>query len=132
MWSRPVDPYVEAANTVIFENTSYLNSDVDVKGPPAKDDCRSKVILSPVVYRAAAVAKAKLGLLEDTRANRLIVDSEIRKWMRDLGMRPTHIVRYAPLAVEVTLIATDEEIAAAGIRHTATFQERKPGKTQIW
>lgn len=116
---------------IVRGNEAYLTSDEDGEGD-AKVVPTGPSGLSPVVFRGAAAVKAKLGLLDDTRANRLIIDSEVRKWMAGLGMRPSHIVRFAPMAVEVALIPTDDELFAAKFRRSNLVRRRKGAPMLSW
>jgi len=64
--------------------------------------------------------KSKIGFIRETEANRLVVGRLVRDYMNAMGMRPSHICRHAPMAVELYFVPTDVEIAAAEIRRTRT------------
>jgi len=68
-----------------------------------------------IVHRAAAHLKVKFGLLTNSAANRLLLSEEVRKWMlEEVRMRPSHVVKYYPLAVELALLP--DECASRAIR----------------
>jgi hypothetical protein len=71
------------------------------------------------VVKAAALAKAKFGLVSDTPANQLMLSDFIRKAMTEHGIRPSHIVQLYPLAVALALCPSESEIQAARLQASA-------------
>lgn len=65
-----------------------------------------------VVTRAVAYVRAKIGLPKRTAANELVVRRLVSEFLKDLGVRPTHQMRIAPIAVEVSFMPTRSDILA--------------------
>ena len=115
-------PRDEVADEVVrryVESTRSINDsddEEDNKTPPTGTRCQR---------RAIEVVRAHLGPLKCSEANRLVVGRKIREAMRDMGMRPSHIQYYAPVAVELYFIPTDQEVLADRIRHCSATKTRK-------
>lgn len=76
--------------------------------------------------RAIEHARVKLGALSESAANRIIVSEVIRKHMLDdMGMRPSHVSKYYPVAVAVYFIPTSGDILAYDVHRTARAKIRK-------
>jgi hypothetical protein len=72
---------------------------------------RRRGLRSRIVVRAITNIRAKVGFMEETPANRLVVSREFRKWAGDdgVGMRPTHIDHFTPHVVAFYFLKTAEE-----------------------
>lgn len=74
--------------------------------------------------RAVEHAYYKLGRLRESAANRLVVDRVIRGYMTDvLLMRPSHVMFYAPVAVELYFVPTKMEVVAYSVRTSTAKAE---------
>jgi hypothetical protein len=67
-------------------------------------------------------ARCDVGILSDNKANRIVVGEVIRKFMKNRGVRPSHISRQYPLAVEAYFLNSETDAIVAGIRDTAHYQ----------
>jgi len=78
---------------------------------------------------AVAHARTQLGLLSDTEANRRVVSETVRKFMREHGMRPTHISAWFSQAVEVYFLMSVDDRELSELRDTKFFRAwRRPGR----
>lgn len=78
-----------------------------------------------IVAQAAAHVRAKRGLLKETPANRLLVDRDVRYYMKDRKMRPSHIAHFHPLAVELYFIPTDSDLMAVRLQKLPEVRSAK-------
>lgn len=128
-WPPPLptagDLYVEE---YISHSSKPPEEEAEGPRPPAP-------VKGPRCERYAVMeAKAKLGYLEESKANRLVADRVLRACMTDMGMRPSHIAWHAPLALELFFVPTDRELLAHQARHAMLKRERQsllqqePGK----
>lgn len=62
--------------------------------------------------KVVAIAKAEFGYLQRTEANRLMVRKFMRDFMRDRGMRPTHIAHHLDVSVACFFIPSDQDLLA--------------------
>lgn len=84
-----------------------------------------------MVMRAANHAVQKHGLVQDSDANRLMLSDTIRKYMREAGMRPSHIRATYGLSVELALTPTKDEVFSAAVRKSRAVRLRKSAMV-IW
>jgi len=70
-------------------------------------------------------ARVKYGFMKDSIANRLVARRFILDAFRERGMRPAHIRRCLPLAIEVAMTPMDSEILAVAIRASNAFRQRR-------
>lgn len=75
--------------------------------------------------RVAHLAKAKVGLLSNIKANELVYARICREEMIKHGVRPSHIAHQVPLAVAACFIPLDSDFLAASIRSCAGMVERR-------
>jgi len=103
-WYLRRDVYSESAEWWRQTVLDYEENDPDA---PLETGNRSQITI-----RAVAHARTELGLLGDSLANRLVVSDVVRKFMKNHGMRPTHISAMFQLAVEVYFLRStgDEEL----------------------
>nr|UUW21097.1 MAG: p33 protein [Sanya tombus-like virus 4] len=73
---------------------------------------------SGIVAEAVAHCHAIVGALGDNKANRLVVSDVVRRFMREHGMRPTHILERYPMAVEAYFMASPSEMMASKARRS--------------
>lgn len=106
------------------EDIAPLDEQADVDGMMANPVPASFSLGSRFVRLAASVVKAKVGfsVMEDTKANRMVISREFRRWALDRGVRPAHIAAAEPMVIEATLIPTRYELAAAVVRASAARQ----------
>lgn len=98
------------------EEPSDITDDLVPEGKPSRiEGCR---------LRAVDAARAKLGDLRETAANRLVVSRVIRDTMSEWGMRPSHVAFYAPTAVELYFIPTEQMVVAKQIRDSRVKAEQ--------
>jgi len=67
---------------------------------------------------AVAHARAKIGVVADNAANRMVVSRVIRDYMSGRAMRPSHVAFYAPVAIELYFIPTSQDVLAMGIKRS--------------
>lgn len=73
---------------------------------------------------AAAHVRSKIGLPKRSEANDLVVARLARDFLVERGVRPTHIQRIAPIALEFVYIPNDDDIFAAQLRQTRAVLEQ--------
>jgi hypothetical protein len=70
-------------------------------------------------------ARTKVGEMRDTTVNRLVASEVIRKFMSEtLGMRPSHVARFAPVAIEMYFVPSESRVMAGRIRRTQAVRNR--------
>jgi len=57
-----------------------------------------------IVRLTVAHLRAELGLLTDNTANRLVVSHAARRFMKEHGLRPTHVAKYFTFAIEAYMM----------------------------
>jgi hypothetical protein len=62
--------------------------------------------------KVVSIAKAEFGYLNRTQANRLMVRKFMRDFMRERGMRPTHIAQHLDVSVACFFIPSDQDMIA--------------------
>jgi hypothetical protein len=79
-----------------------------------EDNSISALQVKPTRFRAFVVriAKGEFGLLRRTRANQLMVQKFMRDYMREHGVRPSHIGLHLPMCVACFFIPSKQEIEA--------------------
>jgi hypothetical protein len=75
--------------------------------------------------RVAHIAKAQVGLLDNTKANELVYSRLCRDEMVKHGVRPSHIAHMVPLAVAACFIPLDSDFLAASLRRSDLMKERR-------
>jgi len=69
-------------------------------------------------WRAVMAVRAKVGLMTENSANRLVAGRLIREAMVEDGMRPSHIARMAPVALELYFIPYETDKVASLVRNS--------------
>lgn len=90
------------------------------------DECPESV--SPyghMVTKYRLWARAQFGLLEDTKANRMVLSEAIRRQMREDNVRDADISRYFTTCVELALVPTRQDIRGRRIGANRTARARK-------
>lgn len=82
----------------------------------------AKCSMSRLIRISVDQARCDVGLLSDNKANRIVVGEVIRKFMKNRGVRPSHISRQYPLAVEAYFLNSETDALVAGIRDTTLYQ----------
>ncbi|CAA64247.1 hypothetical protein [Leek white stripe virus] len=78
------------------------------------------------IVKVAMAAKSQVGLLGNSRANELVYARLCREEMVKHGVRPSHIARMVPLAVDChCFIPMDEDIMAAEMMRTDVMRSRR-------
>jgi hypothetical protein len=95
-------------------------SGVDVAYDPEIPDGRHRF-----AYYMGGLAKGEFGLLERTKANKLVVQHWIRDKMKEHGVRPAHIPNLLPIAVAVAFLPTKADKLAAQILASGTMAEKE-------
>lgn len=97
--------------------------------------CEDKVHRARFGTIAAAVAACKMelpGISIETTANRLVAHRFLRKYMQEIGMRPTHIAAQLPLAIECVFVPNINEIEAMKFRQSHAFINRREEGSRIY
>nr|CBA35009.1 RNA-dependent RNA polymerase, p82 [Beet black scorch virus] len=104
-----------------------IHEDVDLVSDPTHKDIKRVRASRRVSYavRVAHVAKSKVGLLANTKANELVYSRLCRDEMVTHGVRPSHIAHAVPLAVAACFIPLDSDFLAASIRNCQEMEERR-------
>ena len=119
----PIDESVASHHLSVIDNYELEESDKLEEGRvPAKQRNRFAAFV-------ARQAKAEFGLPKRTEANRLVVQKFCRDFMREHGVRATHISHLLPIAVELTFVPTESDVFAAKLRgtHTLAVREHEAG-----
>jgi hypothetical protein len=109
-----------------------IHTGVDSYDGDATDVCEvarvgGKRVASPICIIAVQEARCRLGICNDNKANRLMIGKFIRDWMRERGMRPSHIAKYSVIALECYFVPTEAEVFAAEIRSAAQARRAAMG-----
>lgn len=107
-------------------NGGVGEGDAQVSSVPALNSgARRDPALRMRIARAAAMeVKAKVGLLKDTEANNLVAGRIIRDYLKERGLRPSHIAQIAPIATVLALMPMRADVEARKMRATAQAYER--------
>ncbi len=102
------------------------SKDADLLPDPHSEDTKNVRSSRRISYavRVAHLAKAKVGLLTNTKANELVYARLCRDEMIKHGLRPSHIAHSVPLAVAACFIPLDADFLAASIRNGVELKER--------
>ena len=76
-----------------------------------------------LVRIAVAHARVELGLLSNTPANVMVVSDVIRKFMKNHGLRPTHISAHFPTAVRVYFLRSSMDDELHNMCRSAAYQK---------
>lgn len=82
--------------------------------------------------KVVAIAKAEFGHLQRTEANRLMVRKFMRDFMRERGMRPTHIAQHLDVSVACFFIPSDQDILAHQVGATREAHTRDGLINTLW
>ncbi len=74
--------------------------------------------------RVAHLAKAEVGLLNNTKANELVYKRICREEMIKHRVRKSHIAHNLPIAVAACFVPLDEDFLASSIRQSSQMKER--------
>jgi len=101
--------------------------DADLFADPADEGVRRVKSHKRISYavRVAHLAKAKVGLLANNKANELVYARLCRDEMIKHGVRPSHIAHQTPLAVAACFIPLDSDFLAASIRQCAEMKDKR-------
>lgn len=77
-----------------------------------------------LVTRVAIELKVKFGSCEDNSSNSLMMSDYARKYMADMGVRPTHITQAYPVAVRLALTPSASDILSAQMTGTKAYTSR--------
>jgi hypothetical protein len=95
---------------------SYANTFED------DDDKQATETTKRLVRLTVAHCRVRLGLLSNSTANRKVVSEVVRAYMIERGVRPTHISRHFPKAVEAYFLANDDDIELSSLRRTRALR----------
>jgi hypothetical protein len=82
--------------------------------------------------RLINVAKVEFGLLQRTESNRLMVRKFLRDYMREHGMRPTHIVQHLDVSTACFFIPSGQDILAHQLGASREAITREGMINTIW
>jgi hypothetical protein len=99
-----------------------------------EDSSFSQGQVNPTRFRAKVVriAKGEFGLLQRTKANQLMVQKFMRDYMRDHGVRPTHIGLHLPYCVHIFFVPSRQEIEAHQLNAAREVHERENMMGEVW
>lgn len=92
---------------------SYLEKETDEKDIDFAQGSRSKIVRATICH-----LRTEIGLISDTKANRLIVSDRARAYMKTKGMRPTHISKFFQHAVDFYFLMTEDDRELMLVRKT--------------
>jgi hypothetical protein len=75
-----------------------------------------------IIRLAVAHMRTELGLLNDTTANRMVASEVVRKYMKNHGMRPSHISYQFPTAVEAYFLRSSRDEQLRMMRQSAAYR----------
>jgi hypothetical protein len=126
--SRSDTPSANLCVTQYIEDASFLEEEEDEKdGVEADNKEKKKFNHKHCINRAIAVVRSQIGVVRENSANRLVVGRKIRDAMQEMEMRPTHISRFAGMAVELYFVPTDDDLFARQIRRCSAKSRRTVG-----
>lgn len=118
------DPYGNAAD---WMRTQYLDT------PPDHEDWEEGIggSVAHIVRLTVAHLRTEHGLLSDSAANRLVISHATRRYMKEHGLRPSHISTHFPIAVEVYMMrsSADEQLDKIRESHRGRRLRRLGAKT---
>lgn len=125
--SRSVERAAAAACSDLDDVDSIGDGDEDFP-LPWSDTTRSKRWAVHVSH----VVRARLGGTPTrTVANKLMVQKMCRDYMKERGMRESHMPAHMPMAVTLTFVPTKYEIQARQLEASAEFAARE-AESQVW
>lgn len=69
-------------------------------------------------------AKVKFGTPVDEPANRLVIRKYVSDMMEERGLRPSHIMTYLDLVVELVFVPSESEVQARRLRTSRAWRDR--------
>jgi hypothetical protein len=84
------------------------------------------------VVNAAQAAWAEYGSRERTRANEMMAERFVLRWMKEAGMRPSHIRQFVPAAVTLFFFRTADDVEAKQIEGSMKFRVAEREFTRNW
>jgi len=69
--------------------------------------------------------RATVGLVTENEANRKMVTKLVLDYIKGRGMRPSHISFYAPVAIELCFVPTEQDVLAQAVRRSSTKAHAK-------
>jgi hypothetical protein len=104
----------------------------DAHGDSVSDDDEdvAKATPSRLIRITVDHVRCEVGLLDDNKANRIVVGDVVRKFMKNRGVRPSHISRQYPYAVEGYFLHSAEDLLLSEARRSsfATRWRRSGGR----
>lgn len=82
--------------------------------------------------KVVSIAKAEFGYLQRTEANRLMVRKFMRDFMRERGMRPTHVAQHLDVSVACFFIPSDQDMLAHQVGATRDALTRNGMINTLW
>lgn len=102
---------------------SYLEKETDERDIDFLQASRPKIVRATICH-----LRMEIGLIPDTRANRLVISDRARAYMKTKGMRPTHISKYFQHAVDFYFLMTQDDLELSLVRKTREVARWKRGK----
>jgi hypothetical protein len=128
-WSSCRDQLRMEAESLVSQFTNEVE-ELEVESPAcihAAHAAKNR-LYTPVCVLAVQEARTIYGVVNDNRANRLVVSKFIRDWMRERGMRPSHIVKYSVIAIELFFVPTPSEHLAVHLQSIARRERAMLGR----
>lgn len=82
--------------------------------------------------RVVCIAKAEFGLLPRSQANKLMVRKYLRDYMREHGMRSTHIAQHLDVCVALVFIPSEQDIIAHQLGASKAAHDRDGLINTLW
>lgn len=84
------------------------------------DDCVVSTSGSSRITRITVdYVRCEVGLLSDTKANRIVVSELVRKFLKNRGVRPSHISRLFLTIVEAYFLMSPDDLLVIEMRRTS-------------
>lgn len=82
--------------------------------------------------KMVAIAKAEFGYLQRTKANKAMVRKFMRDFMRERGIRPTHIAQHVDVCVACFFIPSQQDMLAHQVGATRDAHTRQGIINAMW
>jgi hypothetical protein len=82
--------------------------------------------------KVVAIAKAEFGYLQRTESNRKMVRKFMRDFMRERGMRPTHIAQHLDVSVACFFIPSEQDCIAHQVGATRDAHTQEGVINTLW
>jgi len=121
-WLTATDVPATVEDVAINVHDTVNNDPTDINTATAPQDSVQNHV--PFAGRIGRECRNKFAFKERSGANYLVAHKWIYDQLTSRGVRPAHISKILPLAIEVAFVPTDAEIAAAQYRVSSDTRRR--------